>query len=137
MPIRPELVDDVSVFAASGVVGAEDIMAAMSEWYAHHPTRKSMYIFSGASLSGLMASDLERLARHGLLFAEARGGKPRTAIVVNPHTADRLIISAFQALQETMSPVQMKLFFAEDEARTWLQQTSDHEDTENGAVEGD
>ena len=120
MPIRPELDADMSVFVGTGTVGADDIMELMSDWYPRYPTAITLYDLRSASMSRLDATDLPRLAAHGLQFAEARGGARKTAIVVNPDTADRLIISAFQALQETMSPIRMQLFHDIQEARAWL-----------------
>ena len=114
----PELDADMSVFVGTGTVGADDIMELMSDWYPRYPTAITLYDLRSASMSRLTTDLLTGSPRPAVRGGARRRPKDRDA--VNPDTADCLIISAFQALQETMSPIRMQLFHDIQEARAWL-----------------
>jgi len=120
MPIVTRLRNDTALFTVTGTLSADDAIEAIGDFYSGRSAKHALWDFTGASLSGLMASEFRRIAQYGSQFVSQRGDGARTAFVVKDDVQG-FLIRAYSAHASSINPIQLKTFDDAQEAWEWLE----------------
>ena len=131
----PGLSPELTVHMVRGPVRLKEIQEAAMAFLTDHPSRLSLWDFTGAEFSGLQVSELDPFFNRLRPFVHSRTGG-RTALVFA--SAEGFGLGRMcEALAEVRGfPMGMKAFYSREEARRWLliKKAADEVDEEGAGV---
>ena len=110
---------ELTVFTVEGVVRADDVATAVETFYRNSVTLNVLWDLSGADVSRIEGSDIEKIVHMSVPHGETRvGGK--TAVVATEDLTFGLS-RVYEMLKEIEQlPFQTSVFRSLDEANAWL-----------------
>ena len=117
--VHQDSVLDLTVFTADGMIGADDVATAVETFYRNSVTLNVLWDLSGADVSRIEGSDIERIVSMSVPYGQTRvGGK--TAVVATEDLTFGLS-RVYEMLKDAEQlPFQTGVFRSMDEARAWL-----------------
>jgi hypothetical protein len=110
---------DLTVKTIRGVVTAQELVDALTDFYTHEPTLLALWDFSEATLDGLTSSDLKIISQVTRTHASLRAGG-RTALLFSTQFAYGMGRMYDQAQNARGLPVEHMSFLDRDAALRWL-----------------
>jgi len=110
---------ELTVFTAEGMIRADDVATAIETFYRNAVTLNVLWDISGADVSRIEASDIEKIVHLSVAHGETRvGGK--TAVVATEDLTFGLS-RVYETLKEAEQlPFQTSVFRSLDDAYAWL-----------------
>lgn len=110
---------DITMFTASGVVGADEVMQEMSRFYDSDPTHLVLWDFRAADVSGITSDEVRMIA--GLAGGAYRNrAEGKTAIVASKEVTYGLSRMYQSLLDGAELSVDTRIFRSIEEAEAFL-----------------